>query len=70
MATAWYTLDLLMDYFVPVTGDRTHTYLLRWHGAVADDDGTAGICGGGGRVQRGPPLRMLAIRLAKCDASE
>jgi len=70
MATAWYTLDLLMDYFVPVTGDRTHTYLLRWHGAVADDDGTAGICGGAVVLSVVAPLRMLAIRLAKCDASE
>ncbi len=26
-ATAWYTVDLLMDYFVPVIGDVTHTSL-------------------------------------------
>lgn len=26
-ATAWYTADLLMDYFVPVTGNATHTSL-------------------------------------------
>lgn len=25
IATAWYTVDLLMDYFVPVLGDVTHT---------------------------------------------
>jgi len=27
VATAWYTIDLLMDYFVPVTGGVTHTSL-------------------------------------------
>ncbi|GAA0506432.1 Uncharacterized membrane protein YpjA [Halorubrum aquaticum] len=27
VATAWYTLDLLMDYFVPVIGEVTHTSL-------------------------------------------
>ena len=27
VATAWYTLDLLMDYFVPLVGDVTHTSL-------------------------------------------
>ena len=27
VAVAWYTVDLLMDYFVPVTGDVTHTPL-------------------------------------------
>lgn len=27
IATAWYTVDLLMDYFVPVTGEVTHTAL-------------------------------------------
>ena len=27
VATAWYTVDLLMDYFVPVIGDVTHTSL-------------------------------------------
>ena len=27
IATAWYTVDLLMDYFVPVIGDVTHTAL-------------------------------------------
>ena len=27
VAVAWYTLDLLMDYFVPVIGDVTHTPL-------------------------------------------
>ena len=27
VATAWYTLDLLMDYFVPLVGDVTHTPL-------------------------------------------
>ena len=27
IATAWYTLDLLMDYFVPLVGDVTHTSL-------------------------------------------
>ncbi|MUW14021.1 DUF1405 domain-containing protein [Halorubrum sp. CBA1125] len=27
VATAWYTLDLLMDYFVPVAGEVTHTAL-------------------------------------------
>ncbi|MFD1569574.1 DUF1405 domain-containing protein [Halorubrum laminariae] len=27
VATAWYTVDLLMDYFVPVTGGMTHTSL-------------------------------------------
>lgn len=25
IATAWYTVDLLMDYFVPVIGEVTHT---------------------------------------------
>jgi len=25
VATAWYTVDLLMDYFVPVIGEVTHT---------------------------------------------
>ncbi|MFW6317151.1 MAG: DUF1405 domain-containing protein [Halorubrum sp.] len=27
VATAWYTVDLLMDYFVPLTGGVTHTSL-------------------------------------------
>ena len=27
VATAWYTVDLLMDYFVPVFGEVTHTAL-------------------------------------------
>jgi uncharacterized membrane protein YpjA len=27
VATAWYTVDLLMDYFVPVVGGVTHTSL-------------------------------------------
>ncbi|MFC6889801.1 DUF1405 domain-containing protein [Halorubrum trueperi] len=27
VATAWYTVDLLMDYFVPVIGEVTHTSL-------------------------------------------
>jgi uncharacterized membrane protein YpjA len=27
VAAAWYTVDLLMDYFVPLTGEVTHTSL-------------------------------------------
>ena len=34
VAVGWYTLDLLMDYFVPLTGEVTHT-------AVPYDGGTA-----------------------------
>jgi len=64
IATAWYTVDLLMDYFVPVIGEVTHIDPLPRYRAVVHDDRVAGRAAGAVALTVIPLFWALATRVA------
>ena len=69
VATAWYTVDLLMDYFVPVVGDPTHTFVPYSDAAPFFTTSVLQVTAAGAVVLTVIPLFwMLATRVAKLQS--